>query len=171
MHILFALLLTLCGQTSSIYNYSITTANGTTVPLSTFQGKKLLIVNIATGSARASQLAELQQLHQQKGDSLVIIAIPSNSFGNEARSNAQVKAFCETTYGTSFLIAQRETVTGSQALPLYQWLTQQAQNDVMNASVNGDFHKFLIDESGNLMGTFTAAVSPLSPSLLAALSN
>ena len=79
---------------TSIYSLSITDVNGNTISLSAFQGKKIMLVNIATGSDKVAQLAGLQQLHQQYHDSLIIIAFPSASFGHETRSNSEIKQFC-----------------------------------------------------------------------------
>ena len=92
---------------SSIYSITISNGPGTNIPLSNYQGKLILIVNIATGSDKVAQLGGLQQLKQQYGDSLVIIGFPSNSFGHESRNNAEIKQFCESNYGVSFLLAAK----------------------------------------------------------------
>ena len=68
---------------TNFYSLSYTDTNGNSHAMSAYAGKKILIVNIATNSPMSSQIGQLQQLHQQYGDSLIIIAFPSNSFGNE----------------------------------------------------------------------------------------
>ena len=144
--------------TISIYSLTITTAGGNTISLSQFQGKKILLVNIATNSPRAGQLAKLEQLYQQHKDSLVVIAFPSNSFGNEPRGNVAIDSFCHNTYHVSFLVATKEAVSGTGIQPVYQWLTTLGQNGVMNGTILGDFLKFLVDKNGNLVGVFAPSV-------------
>ena len=106
------------------HSLSFQNSDGATISMSTFQGKKVLLVNIATGSDKVSQLSELQQLQQQYGDSLVVIVFPSNSFGHEARSNSEIKQYCQTNYNSSFIIAAKTVVTGSGVHPVFSWLTR-----------------------------------------------
>lgn len=158
-------------QVSSIYNLHITTAGGQDLPLSAFQGKRMLLVNIASSSPRTSQLAELRQLKQQFGDSLVVILFPSNSFNNEPKSNAEIKAFIESNYGTGFVIAQKATVKDVGIQPVFYWLTHASENGVADANVSADFHKFLIDRTGNISGAFAPVLSPANSILIRAINN
>ena len=146
---------------TSIYSLNFFASSGEQVSMNSYKGKKILLVNIATGSKHVGQLQELEQLQQQYKNSLVIIAFPSNSFANEARSDAEIKQFCESTYHTSFVIAGKAGVAGSEVQPVYRWLTLQSENGVMQGEVKGDFQKYLIDEKGNLVGVFAPAVSPM----------
>jgi glutathione peroxidase len=93
---------------TNIYSLRFSSIDGTQISMNSFQGKKILLVNIATESKRVGQLGELQQLQQQFGDSLVIIAFPSNSFSKETKTNAEIKQLCENTFHTSFLKLCRE---------------------------------------------------------------
>lgn len=154
---------------TSIYSLQYTDIDGQTQSCSAFQGKKILVVNIATGSDKAGQLAQLQQLYQQHMDSLVIIAVPSNSFGNEPRSNSEIKQFCQSTYGVTFNMAAKANVKGDNVLPLYNWLTHVMENGVMSSAVNGDFQKYLIDKSGQLIGMYRPEVSPLDTTITYAI--
>jgi glutathione peroxidase len=97
---------------TSFYDLQVAAIDNNTIDFQSFQGKKILLVNIATNSPRISQLAGLQQLRQQYGDSLVIIGFPSNSFGNEPKSNSEIKQFCESQYGVSFQLAAKSSVRG-----------------------------------------------------------
>jgi glutathione peroxidase len=150
---------------SSIYSVSYTDINGASQSFNAFQGKKILIVNIATGSDKISQIGRLEQLYQQYQDSLVIIAFPSNSFGNEPRTDVEIKQKCETVFNTSFVLAQKASVTGLNAAPIYQWLANQSQNGVTNAAVTQDFQKFLINKDGMLIGIFKADVDPMAAAI------
>lgn len=146
---------------TSIYTVPYTQSNGATGTFAAFEGKKILIVNIATGSDKVSQIGQLQNLYQQYQDSLVVIAFPSNSFGNEPKTNTEIRETCETVFNTSYIIAQKGDVTGANMIPVYQWLSSQAANGVMNAVIKGDFQKCLIDAEGNLIGVFGPDTDPL----------
>src|SRR5689334_4918083 len=97
---------------TSIYSVHFNNIDGNDQSFSSYEGKKILIVNIATGSQRVNQLAGLQQLHNQYHDSLVIVAFPSNSFGHESRSNSEIKSFCQSNYSVAFTLAEKGSVTG-----------------------------------------------------------
>lgn len=145
---------------SSIYSLHFNTIDGVDKSFNDFSGKKILIVNIATNSSRISQLAQLESLYQQYHDSLIIIAYPSNEFGNEPRTNADIKSFCDTIYHVSFILTEKVSLTGEAAAPVYNWLTHIAENGVTGDSVKNDFQKFLIDKDGELIGIFNPSVLP-----------
>lgn len=146
---------------ASIYSLTVTNTHGDTVPLSNFQHKSMLIVNIATGNAaRVEQLAGLQQIQQEYADSLIVLAFPSNSFGNENRDNAEIQQFCQQNYGATFLVAAKGSVDSTGIQPLYNWLTKKSENGVMDTRVKSDYQKFLIDPHGNLAGVFAGSVLP-----------
>lgn len=166
MKILFALLFSF---TVSIYSLQFPAINGNAVPMSTFQGKKLLLVNLATGSSLAYQIGELQQLQQQFADSLVVIGFPSNSFGHETRTDQQIREYCQTQFGVTFLLAAKNPVIGGNRQSIYNWFAYKIDNGVMDAEINGDFQKILISEQGNIVGIFAPAVSPLDSTLINAI--
>lgn len=150
---------------TSIYTLSYTDIDGTSQSFGASQGKKILLVNIATNSEYAGQLTGLQQLYELHHDSLEIIAFPSNNFGNETRTNAEIKQFCQTNYSTTFKLAAKGNVTGAGMLPIYNWLAQVSENGVMNGNVVGDFQKFLIDKNGQLIGVFAPEITPMDTTI------
>lgn len=154
---------------TSIYSHTVTSSTGGEISFSSFEGKKILVVNIATNSSRAGQLAELQQLQQQFTDSLVIVGFPSNSFGNESRSNTQIQEFCQSEYGVSFLLAAKGSVKGGDIQSFYYWLTHKTENGVFGFDISDDFQKYLFDNNGNPIGVFAGRLSPLSPQLVNAI--
>ncbi len=165
------LLLTSFVVTTSIYTLQFADTDGNVVNMSSYQNKKILLVNIATNGARVNQLAGLQQLHQQYGDSVVIIAFPSNSFGHEPRSNAEIKQFCQNNYSVSFKIAAKNPVTGTGIQSIYYWLAHTSENGVMNGTIGGDFQKYLIDKNGLLVGVFAPSVAPTDSLIVEALTS
>lgn len=166
-----ASLLTVLLLTTSIYTLQFQNVDGGTVSISQYEGKKILIVNIATGSQRVSQLAGLQQLHEQYGDSVVVIGFPTNSFGDESRTDEEIKQFCQNNYGVSFLLAKKNPVTGAQIQPVFNWLGSSSENGMMNAPALTNFQKFLVNESGLLIGVFAPSVEPTDPQIINALTN
>ncbi len=145
--------------------------DGDTISMASFQNKKVLIVNIATGSDRVGQLADLQQLQQQYGDSLVIIAFPSNSFGHESRTNSEIKQFCQGNYNTTFIIAGKSPVAGAGVNAVFDWLANKTKNGVLDVQLGNDFQKFLISKDGDLMGIFSSKVSPMDSELIEAINS
>ncbi len=164
-----AILLGLFCTSVSIYSISVNDIDGTVINLSVYEGKKILIVNTATQSRHVGQLAMLEQLHQLYGDSLVIIAIPSNSFGKEPLDNNAIKSFVQSQFNIHFILAAKSNVIGTEKPAIYNWLTEQSQNGTMNNTMYGDFQKFLIDKDGKLMGVFAPIISPMDISIQQAI--
>lgn len=146
---------------TSFYALSFTSSEGASINMEAFKGKRVLLVNIATESPLAAQLAGLEELQQRYRDSLVVIGFPSNSFGRESRSDAQIREYSQTTYGGRFLLAQKAPVKGGDAQAVYRWLSRQSENGMMDEEVLGDFQKYLINEDGLLIGVFAPSVDPL----------
>src|SRR6218665_3051774 len=97
MYLLTILISMIIGITNPdpIYNYSIPSVSGDTIRFTDYRGKKILLVNIATGSTYVSQLGALKQLQDEYGDKANIVAFPSNSFGNEPREGQAILRFCQ----------------------------------------------------------------------------
>jgi glutathione peroxidase len=156
---------------SSIYTINIKTIDNVNLPLSNFQGKKILIVHTATNSPYVNQYRSLDSLWQIHKDSLVILAFPSNSFGNETANNNQIKNFVLNTYNIHYTLCKKTDVISENKNKLYRWLALPTENGRMNGRVKGDFYKFLIDKSGNVIGEFDGATSPMSAAVQDALKN
>ena len=139
------------------------------VNMQSFQGRKLLLVNIATGSPYSNQLGQLYRLKQEYKDSLMILVFPSNSFGHEIHSNAELRNYFSTTFDSSFILSEKIDVVGSNIHPIYNWLTDQGKNGNLNFPISSDFQKYLISESGELVGIFAPSVNPLSSELRTAI--
>ncbi len=145
----------------SIYTVNYQDIDGNTKSMNLHQGKKIFIVNTATASPNASQFSELEQLYQMYKDSMVVIGFASNTFGNEPRTNAEIKSYVQNTYGVTFPLAAKCIVKGDTACALYKWLIKASDNGVMNTRVKGDFQKYLIDKTGNLVAVFDSSTHPM----------
>ncbi len=144
-----------------IYNIDVTTNKNEKITLNKYKGKSLLIVNTASQCGFTPQLAELENLHQQFKN-LEILAFPSNDFGNqEPGSNTTIEQFCQINYGSTFPIFIKDKVSGEHKQPLYSWLSDPLQNGWNVKEPKWNFYKYLIGESGILIGVFSSAISPL----------
>ncbi|MDH7459818.1 hypothetical protein QEG73_00970 [Chitinophagaceae bacterium 26-R-25] len=156
------LILNLFLVVNTIYNYNIPSASGGEIKFSDFSGKKVLIVNVASQSKYSQQLQRLDSLQIQYLDSLVVVVIPSNSFGHEPMDSIQVQTAFN---GYHFKVAAKSSITGAGQSVLYNWLTNEAENERFSSQVKDDFQKYLIDGTGNLIGIFVSSVDPLSKEL------
>lgn len=165
MKLLLSVLLLIPGLfTSSIYTRQFTSLDGTNIPLAHYQGKKMLLVNIASNSEfAAAQLPQLEELYQQYKDSLEVIAFPSNDFGNEPRTDTELKLLMQNSYHLHFPVSVKTTVKDSVAAthPIYTWLQNETENGNMNVKIGRDFQKYIVDKNGMLIGVFSGKVSPM----------
>jgi len=158
---LLFILLNVLMSSPSIYDYSFTSISGEKIELSSFKGKKLLLVNTASKCGFTKQYKDLQKLHEQYGDKLVVIGFPANNFGNqEPGSNTDIQEFCERNFGVTFLLSEKVEVKGEEMAPVFKYLTQ-ADNPDFTGDIKWNFEKFLIDENGKLIHRYRSAVNPL----------
>jgi glutathione peroxidase len=168
MHILFYLLF--ASFTHDIYTISLSTNDGSNISLSQFRGKKLLVVNIASGSLGMDQIKALDSLQEKYKDQLEVIAIPSNSFGKEALSDAAIRQLLSATYPIHFMLGAKGDVVGANAIPVYKWLTTKVENGVADLPITENFTKFLVSGDGKIVGIFSGEVTPMSDAIQNAVS-
>ncbi len=158
------ILLIISSMSTSIHDYSIEALNSSDeIQLSTFKGKKVLIVNVASKCGFTPQYADLQELYETYQDNLVVIGFPCNQFlGQEPGSEALIQEFCSSNYGVTFPMTSKVNVKGKNQHPIYQWLTKKEMNGKDNYKVSWNFNKFLIDENGQLIAHFGSSVKPMS---------
>ena len=113
------------AQQKSFYDFTVKTIDGKDLPLSTFKGKKVLVVNVASKCGFTPQYAKLEELYEKYGkDDFVVIGFPANNFlHQEPGTNEEIKEFCTLNYGVTFPMMAKISVKGKDIAPLYQWLT------------------------------------------------
>lgn len=153
----------------SIYDYSVTAIDGSTIDLGDYKGKKMLIVNVASKCGFTPQYEGLEALYREHGDGLVIIGFPSNSFRQEYDSNEEIAAFCQKNFGVTFPLTERVAVRGSEQHEVFQWLTDKSLNGWNTTAPQWNFYKYLIDENGELTHVFPSNVDPLSEEIVGLL--
>lgn len=148
---------------ASLYDISINSLAGEPIDLSSFKGKKILIVNTASECGFTGQYEGLQELYNTYKDKLVVIGVPCNQFGGQEPGTAtEIQSFCKQNYGVTFLMTEKVDVKGENQHPLYKWLTSKELNGVSSSSVKWNFQKYLIDEKGNLIDYYYSITSPTS---------
>nr|WP_040491839.1 glutathione peroxidase [Xanthomarina gelatinilytica] len=148
---------------ASLYDISINSLTGEPIDLSSFKGKKILIVNTASECGFTGQYEGLQELYNTYKDKLVVIGVPCNQFGGQEPGTAtEIQSFCKQNYGVTFLMTEKVDVKGENQHPLYKWLTSKELNGVSSSSVKWNFQKYLIDEKGNLIDYYYSITSPTS---------
>ncbi|WP_405295712.1 glutathione peroxidase [Algibacter sp. Ld11] len=147
----------------SLYDININGLNGKPIDLTSFKGKHILFVNVASKCGFTSQYKELQQLSDTFKDKLVVIGLPCNQFGGQEPGNSdEIQTFCERNYGVTFLISEKIDVKGSDQHPLYKWLTTKELNGTSDSSVKWNFQKYLVDDEGKLIDYFFSILKPMS---------
>ena len=150
-------------QTPDLYNIAINSIDGKAIDLSSFEGKKILIVNVASKCGFTKQYKELQKLSDSYKESLIVMGVPCNQFGKQEPGDAaEIQNFCQVNYGVTFLITQKIDVKGINQHPLYTFLTCETLNGKRDSSVKWNFQKYIISESGSLIDHYYSITSPLS---------
>jgi glutathione peroxidase len=165
---LFAATTTLSAQ--SIHSFTVKSIDGKDIKMSSFKGKKILIVNTASKCGYTPQYESLEKVYEQYKDKLVIIGFPCNQFGGqEPGSNEEIVEFCKKNYGVTFPLADKVDVKGTNTAAIYQWLTQKSKNGVLDARISWNFNKFLLDENGKMIAYYPSNVKPDSEAILSNL--
>jgi len=152
------------NSTQTIYPFKAKLLSGKEKTLSDYKGKVLLVVNTASGCSFTPQLKELQELRDKYADQgFEILGFPSNDFGRqEPLDGAAINEFCEVNYGVKFPVFEKIMVRGSQAHPLFKFLSEKKLNGHINSSPKWNFHKYLINKSGEVVDYFYSFTKPNS---------
>jgi len=152
---------------TSIYDFKVPGLLGNEIDLAQFKGKKIMIVNTASKCGNTPQYADLEKLHEKYKDKLVIIGFPANNFGEqEPGTKEEIAEFCKKNYGVSFPMADKVSVKGDDIAPIYKFLEEEAAKKGLADPVKWNFGKFLLDEKGNLVATFSPKTLPMSEEVL-----
>jgi glutathione peroxidase len=151
---------------NSIHKFKFEGIRGEEMEFSQYAGKKLMIVNVASACGFTPQYQQLQELYEEFQDKLTVVGFPSNDFGGqEPGTNEDILNFCQSHYGVSFPMAAKISIR-PQPHAIYAWLSSSTQNGVLDSEVKWNFHKFLLNENGQLEHSFPSAVSPFDERIL-----
>jgi len=152
------------GQHKTLYDFTAKTIDGKDFDFSTLKGKKVLIVNTATECSLAPQFKKLQELYEEYGgDDFEIIGFPCNDFGKqEPGDNKEINTVCTNKYAVTFQMMEKIKIKSDDCHPIYKWLTSSNENGTLDAKVTWNYQKFLIDEKGEVVDSFSPISSPKS---------
>ncbi|XP_021895356.1 probable glutathione peroxidase 8 isoform X1 [Carica papaya] len=145
-------------------NHYLQDAKGNYVQLSTYRGKVLLVVNVASKCGMTnSNYSELNQLYEKyKDQGLEILAFPCNQFGEEEPgTNNQIVEFVCTRFKSEFPIFEKIEVNGNNASPLYKFL-KSGKWGIFGDDIQWNFAKFLVNRDGKVVDRYYPTTSPLS---------
>jgi glutathione peroxidase len=145
----------------NFHSLKATTNAGKEIQFEKYHGKKVLIVNLASQCGYTPQYAELEELHQQN-ENIIILGFPSNNFGaQEPGTDDEIAEFCKVNFGVTFQLFKKDDVRGNNKQLVYEWLSDENKNGWNSEEPQWNFYKYLVDENGNLSKVFSSSVSPL----------
>jgi glutathione peroxidase len=154
---------------ASLYDIPLKDIHGKDTSLKAFQGKTLLVVNVASKCGLTPQYEALEALYQKyKSKGLVILGFPCNQFKwQEPGSSEEILKFCTTKYHVTFPLFEKLEVKGAGQHPLYKALT--GPDSKFPGDVKWNFGKFLISRNGVPLHRFEPRTPPDSPEVLQAI--
>ena len=161
----------LSAQSKSIYKFTMDSIDGKPVSLSSFSGKVVLVVNVASKCGFTPQYAALEALYEKyKDKGFVIVGVPANNFmSQEPGTNEEIKKFCSNKYNVTFPMMSKVSVKGDDKAPLYTFLTDKTSDPQFGGDIKWNFTKFLFDRSGDPVARFEPATTPDSPQVITAV--
>jgi glutathione peroxidase len=161
----FILLMTLfTSSVNSIYDFKMNSIDGQEIDFKQYKGKSLLLVNVASKCGYTPQYGDLEKLHEQFGDKVVVLGFPANNFGSqEPGSNTEIAEFCQKNYGVKFQMFEKISVKGDDQHPLYQFLKEKTGEEP-----GWNFCKYLVKPDGTVK-FFNSKVKPLDSQIVDAL--
>jgi glutathione peroxidase len=156
---------------SSVHEFTLNSIDGKPAPLSAYQGKVVMIVNVASRCGFTPQYAGLEALYEKYKDrGFTILGFPANNFGGqEPGTDEEIKTFCSSKYNVTFPMYSKISVKGDDKAPLYQFLTDKQANPATGGEIQWNFTKFLVDKNGKVVARFEPKVTPESPDVTEAI--
>ena len=157
-------------ENKTFYDFELELITGETISLDKYEGKAVLLVNVASKCGFTKQYTDLQNLWQKyREKNLIVLGVPSNQFGSqEPGSNDEIKDFCETNFNINFPMTSKYDVKGENAHDVYKW----AKDTFGKSAVpKWNFHKILIDKNGKIHDTFASFTNPMSKKIIKELEN
>jgi len=149
------------AQKQTVYDFSLVDINGKTVPLSTYKGKILLIVNLASQSTYRDQIAALNDLEKNyAAEGLVVIGIPSSDFGGKELTDiTALREYYTNTVHVAFPLFAPAKLHGVNTIPLFAFLCD-PKASVPGGDLHWNFTKFIIDREGKPLARFEVSEDP-----------
>ena len=146
----------------NVFEFTMPLPDGSTKPLSDYEGQVLLIVNTASKCGFTPQYEGLEALHREfQGRGFEVLGFPCNQFGAQEPGDAEeIKNFCSLTYDVTFPLSRKIAVNGEEADPLWKYLKSQQAGLMGSRTIKWNFTKFLVDRKGTVVARFGSMVKP-----------
>ncbi|MCB1692202.1 MAG: glutathione peroxidase [Pseudomonadales bacterium] len=143
----------------NLYDLEMESITGDMVSFSDYQGKPLLIVNVASKCGLTPQYAGLKSLHEN--GPVTVLGFPCNQFGGqEPGTNEEVCEFAKAKFGAEFPMFSKIEVNGDGTCDLYKWLKGEQPNEDGSSDIQWNFTKFLIGPDGKVLKRFGPRTTP-----------
>ncbi len=156
-----------------VLNFTMKSLDGKDVNLSQYQGKVLLIVNVASKCGNTPQYAPLEALYNKySAQGFMVLGFPSNDFGHqEPGTDVQISEFCTKNYGVTFDMFSKVDVKGPDQCDLYKLLTSPDTDKPFAGDITWNFEKFLNQPRvmEKIVARFTPKTQPMSPQVVSAI--
>jgi glutathione peroxidase len=145
------------------YDFIFDDINGKVFDVQTLVGKKVMLINTASQCGYTKQFAQLEELYKNTDrNKFEILGFPSNDFGKQdPGTNGEIAAFCEKNYGVTFPMMSKIKVAENPVHPIYSWLNRE-----IGEEPKWNFHKYLIDEKGNVVRSIPSSTEPIDAEIL-----
>ena len=153
---------------STLHDFTVRANDGSEVALSVYRDRVLLVVNTASRCGFTPQYAALETLHRRYATrGFAVLGFPCNDFmRQDPGTDEEIRTFCSTHYDVTFPLFARIRVRGTDAEPLYAWLTH---DSAFPGAIGWNFAKFLAGRDGAIAERFEPATDPLDPRVVAAI--
>ena len=153
----------------SVYSVPLKDIDGKDTSLKPYQGKVMLVVNVASKCGYTPQYKELEAVYEKyKDQGFVVLGFPCNQFGRqEPGTNEEIKQFCSSTYNVTFPMFDKIEVNGANRHPLYVALA--GKDSPYPGDIKWNFNKFLIGKDGKIVKRFDSGVKPESEEMAKAI--
>jgi glutathione peroxidase len=143
--------------------------DGKDTSLKSYQGKVILIVNVASKCGFTPQYTGLEAVYEKnKGKGFTVLGFPCNQFGSQEPGTAdQIKEFCSSKYNVTFPLFSKIEVNGPNRHALYVALA--GKDSPFPGDIKWNFSKFLIGRDGKILKRFEPGTTPESPEMTAAI--
>jgi len=150
-----------------IYDAELKTLKGEPASLKDYEGKTVLVVNVASKCGLTPQYTGLEALHEKyKDKGFAVLGFPCNQFGGQEPGTAEeIETFCSTTYGVTFPMFEKIEVNGENTHPVYEELKKTADAEGHSGDIRWNFEKFLIGPNGEVT-RFSPMVTPEDETLV-----
>lgn len=154
------------SKSSSFFDFKVKDVHDKAYPLSQLKDKVVLVVNTASACGFTPQLKDLEELQKKYSkQGFSVIAFPSNDFNQDKGSNSEIEKFAKDKYQISFPIMEKNSVTGKDKQPVYQFLTD-SKTGFLFKEVQWNFEKFLVNRKGQVVKRWSSITKPASEEVL-----